>query len=110
MPLAKVNPRQARRFAEATGTLAKTDKVDAQMLALMGELLKPGLVSPKGEAFYQLKELHQARQALIKDQTACKNRRKNLSLTLLKRQAAQRLAQIKRQIDAIDDEIQGRHP
>ncbi|MFM7609750.1 MAG: transposase [Alphaproteobacteria bacterium] len=32
MPIAKVNPRQARRFAEATGNLAKTDALDAAML------------------------------------------------------------------------------
>jgi transposase len=33
LAFAKVNPRQARRFAEATGRLAKTDRVDAIMLA-----------------------------------------------------------------------------
>jgi transposase len=37
---AKVNPRQARRFAEATGRLAKTDRVDATMLAKMGAVLE----------------------------------------------------------------------
>ena len=37
--LVKVNPRQARRFAEATGKLAKTDRLDAAMLAKMGALL-----------------------------------------------------------------------
>lgn len=37
---AKVNPRQARRFAEAVGTLAKTDRLDAAMLARMGALLE----------------------------------------------------------------------
>lgn len=37
---AKVNPRQARRFAEATGRLAKTDRVDAAMLAKMGAVLE----------------------------------------------------------------------
>ena len=34
--LVKVNPRQARRFAEATGRLAKTDRLDAAMSARMG--------------------------------------------------------------------------
>jgi transposase len=37
LPLVKVNPRQARRFAEATGKLAKTDRLDAALLARMGE-------------------------------------------------------------------------
>jgi len=40
LPLVKVNPRQARRFAEATGKLAKTDRLDAAMLARMGALLQ----------------------------------------------------------------------
>jgi transposase len=40
VPYAKVNPRQARRFAEAVGTLAKTDRLDAAMLARMGALLE----------------------------------------------------------------------
>src|SRR5580704_6999936 len=39
LPLVKVNPRQARRFAEATGKLAKTDRLDAALLARMGALL-----------------------------------------------------------------------
>jgi transposase len=41
LPLAKVNPRQARRFAEAVGRHAKTDAVDAPMLARLAALLKP---------------------------------------------------------------------
>ena len=36
LPFVKVNPRRARRFAEATGKLAKTDRCDALMLARMG--------------------------------------------------------------------------
>ena len=40
VPFVKVNPRQARRFAEATGKLAKTDRPDAAILARMGALLE----------------------------------------------------------------------
>ena len=40
LPVVKVNPRQARRFAEATGKLAKTDRMDAALLARMGALLQ----------------------------------------------------------------------
>lgn len=39
LPLVKVNPLQARRFAQAQGTRAKTDQVDAKMLAHMGTAL-----------------------------------------------------------------------
>ncbi|MBR9971168.1 IS110 family transposase [Magnetospirillum sulfuroxidans] len=41
LPMVKVNPRQARRFAEATNKLAKTDRLDAALLARMGALHPP---------------------------------------------------------------------
>ena len=41
LPLAKINPRHARRFAEALGQLAKTDRLDAALLARFGALLEP---------------------------------------------------------------------
>lgn len=40
-PLAVINPRQARDFAKALGRLAKTDRVDAETLALFGERIRP---------------------------------------------------------------------
>lgn len=43
---ARVNPRQAREFARATGRLAKTDRVDARMLAEMGRALAPRPTPP----------------------------------------------------------------
>jgi len=93
-PFVKVNPRQARRFAEAVGTLAKTDRMDAAMLARMGALLELQTRPPRTEAMLELKELHLARQALVKDRAAAKNRRNALTAPLLKRQNAQRLEQI----------------
>jgi transposase len=43
LPVVIVNPRQARDFAKASGHLAKTDKIDADVLAHFGEALKPEL-------------------------------------------------------------------
>ena len=108
LPLVKVNPRQARRFAEATGKLAKTDRLDAALLARMGALLKLDPRPALPEEIVTLKQLHLARQALIKDRTAAKNRAKNLVLTLLKRQNAERLNHIERQIAAVEAEIERR--
>src|SRR5437764_9996560 len=39
--VAIVNPRQVRDFARATGRLAKTDRLDAEMLARFGEMVRP---------------------------------------------------------------------
>ena len=101
-PACKVNPRQARRFAEATGKLAKTDRADALVLARLGVALEPAPVSAASENLLQLSELVLARRALIRDRTAIKNRGKGLTLGLLKRQNAQRLRQIEAQLTAID--------
>ena len=103
--LCKVNPRRARRFAEATGVLAKTDRIDAAPLARMGSMLalKPGVTHPV--LLGDLKQLLVARDALVKDRTAAKNRAKTVTLGVLKRQLAQRLHQIARQMQIIEDEI-----
>jgi len=102
IPFAKVNPRQARRFAEATGRLAKTDRVDAAMLAKMGAVLELGRYEPKSESLYELRELMTARRALIKDKVAAKTRLQTTRQPLLKHQINARLRQIEAQIKQID--------
>ena len=52
LPFVKVNPRQARRFAQATGRLAKTDRVDAAMLARMGAVLALAPQAPRQQNFH----------------------------------------------------------
>ena len=57
VPFVKVNPRQARRSAEATGKLAKTDRLDAAMLARMGALLELEARPARSDALLELKEV-----------------------------------------------------
>ena len=102
LPLSKVNPRNARRFCEALGQLTKTDRVDAAMLAQLGVAIKPPVRPAPPQILCDLKQLHVARKALIKDRTAAKNRYKNLCLSILKRQTKQRLTQIENQLDEIE--------
>lgn len=85
--------------------LAKTGLADAQMLARMGIALALEARPICNQMLNELKELNLARQALIKDRTAAKNRGKILSVPLLKRQNAQRCKQIDAQITAIEKEI-----
>jgi len=105
MPIAKVNPRQARRFAEATGNLAKTDALDAAMLTRMGAVLSLQARPVPSGIINDLRDLRTARNALIKDQVAAQTRAKAITLPLLKRQNAARLKQIEAQRDAVDAEI-----
>ena len=108
LPLCKVNPRQARRFAEAIGRQAKTDPVDAAMLARLAAAIEPPVRPVLGAVLDEMKELHQARRALIKDRTAALNRGQILRSALLKLQNAQRLRQIERQIADIDRALHDR--
>lgn len=108
LPLVKVNPRRARRFAEATGKLAKTDRLDAALLARMGAVLDLEARPVRDEILNELRELHMAREALVKDRAAAKNRAKTLTLALLRRQNAERLNHIARQITAIEADIEAR--
>ena len=104
LPGVKINPWQARRFAEATGRRVKTDPVDAAMLARFGATLQPDMAPARDAAADALAELLAARRALVKDRTATLNRGKNLTLPLLRRQNRQHLEQIAAQLKDIDRE------
>ena len=105
LPMVKVNPLQARRFAEAIGRRAKTDAVDAAMLARFGALdeLQPRPVV--SQTLSAMKELLVARRGLIKDRVAATSRNHVHQAPLLKRFAVQRLRQVARQLAAIDDAL-----
>jgi transposase len=65
LPLAVINPRQARDFAKATGKLAKTDRVDAQVLAAFAKAIRPQVRPIKDEETRTLDELVSRRRQLI---------------------------------------------
>lgn len=67
------------------------------MLAKMGVTLELTTRSARSDLLFELKERYLAREALMKDHTAAKNRAKALTVSLLKRHNAQRLEQIERQ-------------
>jgi len=66
----RVNPRHARDFARATGRLAKTDRLDARILAEMGAALKPQPTQPPALERQELAELITRRDQLVKARKA----------------------------------------
>jgi len=104
-PLVKVNPLQARRFAEACGTRAKTDAVDARTLARMGAALALEPDTPVSEKLLELRDLQIARTSLVKERTRLRNRGHVQRNAVLKRQTKTRLALVERQIAELDAEI-----
>lgn len=71
---ARVNPRQAREFARATGRLAKTDRVDAEILARMGRALELKPTPPEDPDLARLGDLVARRGVLVGQIRAEKNR------------------------------------
>ena len=74
LPVVVINPRQARDFAKATGRLAKTDTLDARMLAQFGLTLKPTVRPLRDEETQALEALLTRRRQLIEMLTMEKNR------------------------------------
>ena len=105
LPLVRVNPLQARRFAQAIGQRAKTDAVDARMLAQLGAALDLRPTEASSPTRRALVELQVARDVLVKDRTAARNRQKQLRHRLLRQQHKTRLSQIDRHLAAVDTEI-----
>ena len=105
LPLARANPLPARRFAQSMGRNAKTDAVDAAVLARMGTALELRATEPPGRALRDLGDLTVAREALVRDRVAALNRQKGLRVALLRRQCRRRLEQNGRQLKAVDAEI-----
>ena len=105
LPLTRANPLRARRFAQSMGRNAKTDAVDAAVLARMGAALDLRPTEPPSRAMRDLADLAAAREGLVADRVAALNRAGNQRVALLKQQCRRRLAQVARQLDAVDAEI-----
>lgn len=93
LPVVRVNPRQARHFAQATNQLAKTDRVDARLLAQLGEQLQPQLRPLPSAEQQEFDALLTRRRQLVDMLVAEKNRRQQVAH--LKRLAKQIDAHIK---------------
>ena len=74
LPVVVVNPRQVRDFAKATGKLAKTDEIDAHLIARFGEAVRPEIRLLKDQEAQKLTALITRRRQIVEMITAEKNR------------------------------------
>lgn len=105
LPVVVVNPRQVRDFARATGQLAKTDAIDAEVLSLFAERVQPAIRPLPSEAQRHFSALLERRRQLIDMRTAEQNR---LSQALSKRVALSIDALIKtlaRELENLDKDL-----
>jgi len=104
--VAIVNPLRARLFAEAIGLLAKTDRLDARMLALLAESLSPQAKAPASEAVEALQELVAGRDSAVAEQTALENQLAAANTAFLRRQLKARIVRIAKDIANLQAEIE----
>ena len=88
--------------------LAKTDRIDARLLTLMGEALEPAAVAPPSEALQELQELVNARTAATAERTALTTRREAAQTAFLRAELGRRLTAVKGHIERLDAEIERR--
>lgn len=102
---ARVNPRQARDFARATGRLAKTDRVDARVLAEMGRALPLRLTPPEDPDRARLADLVARREDLVAMIRAEKNRAGTARDTWIAREIALVLRVLQARLAAVEARI-----
>jgi len=107
LPVVVVNPRQVRDFARAVGILAKTDAIDASVLARFGVSINPVLRPLPDAQASALVDLLTRRRQLIELRTAESNRLAQATAPKVKASIKAVLAVLKKQIDSIDDELDG---
>jgi len=105
LAVAVVNPARVRQFARACGLLAKTDKLDALVLAEFGQRVGPRRYEGKSEAGKQLSALLVRRRQLDEMLKAEQNRLRRLSQSL-KRSAERIITCLKEEKKALDEQIQ----
>ena len=104
--VAIINPLRARLFAEACGALAKTDTIDARLLALMAEKLDPDATHPVRDIVENVRELASARRAAIMERVAVEQRRSVATSNFLQRELGRRLRLLHSHIDRLEAEIE----
>jgi len=105
LPVAVINPRQARDFAKATGQLAKTDRVDAAMLCAFARAIRPAVRPMKDEDTRELDDLVTRRRQLIAMRVQETLRMGSASSTVMKKSLKKHMVWLDKQIGASDIEL-----
>lgn len=104
LPLIRINPRQVRDFARSTGQLAKTDRIDALVLARFAQVLKPELRQLPDKITQELASLVTRRQQL-QDMITAEKSRLSTCAQAVHRQITQHIAWLQKALDRVDKDI-----
>ncbi len=105
LPVVVVNPRQVRDFARATGELAKTDRIDAAMLSLFGERLRPEVRPLPDEATRDF-EARLTRRRQVVEMLVAEKQRLTLARPAVKKQIKAHIRYLQRQLSDIEGDLE----
>ncbi len=104
LPVAVINPRQARDFARSTGRLAKTDSLDAQVLAHFADAVRPQVRPLPDKRVQELASIVSRRLQIVEMLTAEKNRLQRATLSV-RRDIKRHINWLEKSLVDIDDEL-----
>jgi len=107
LPVAVVNPRQARDFAKAMGKLAKTDAIDASALALFAQKVRPEPRPIKDEQLQELSAIFTRRNQLVTILVGEKNRLSS-SIKTVRKDIQEHITWLEKRIKELDDSLKQR--
>jgi transposase len=105
LPVAVVNPRQIRDYARALGQLAKTDRLDARVIALFGEAVRPQARPVPDAQAHALAELSARRRQLVDMLAAEQNRRRLLRDRRVQRQLDAHITWLEEALRRLDHDL-----
>jgi transposase len=108
LPVVVLNPRQVRAFAKAIGQLAKTDRLDAGVLAHFAAAIKPPLRPLKSTDEQELEALMGRRAQLIEMLVAEKNRRNSATSDVVRETIKEHIDWLEDRIAELDEQLQAR--
>jgi transposase len=104
LPVVVVNARQIRQFAQAVGRLAKTDQLDADVIAHFGEAVRPEVRPLPDEAHRELEALVTRRRQLV-EMRAGETKRKQTARPAIRANIDEVIEFLSKQIDDLDDHL-----
>ncbi len=104
LPVVVANPRQVRNFARATGQLAKTDTLDAGILARFADRVRPAVRPLPEPASQELAALLARRRQLL-EMLGAERQRLSLAAASVRRSLTQHIAWLERQLGRVDDDL-----
>jgi transposase len=103
--VAVVNPRQVRDFARGLGVLAKTDRIDATVIARFGQHVQPRIIAQRPEKHDDLAQLVARRRQLVELRASEKNRRETISSKSVKKSLQHMIDLLNKEIARLDKQL-----